>query len=231
LNNDIPGVTSEALTDEAQLELTMWEGLISAAGGALAPEKSHWHLVEVGPDGKCASEAEQPGSLFLHNTGRPETIEHLEVTEARETLGIWSRPDGLMMDKANALKSKTLKWADAVQTKRINPTEAWHSINHTIMKTIEHLLAAASISKKDMQDIVRPILLAALPKTHIQKHFPHKLVHGTLMSEGFGVCDPGPLHLKSLSMSTPSSGTASKTPPPMTCMSQTWSWCNVMQGL
>jgi len=58
------------------------------------------------------------------------------------------------------------------------------------MKTIDYPLAATSISKKDMQDIMRPILQAALPKACIQKHFPHKLGYGTLMSEGFGVYDP-----------------------------------------
>jgi len=190
LNNDDPGVTSEDLIDEAQSELSMWEGLISATGGALAPEKSYWYLVEVGPDSKYVSKAKQPGSLFLHDKGRSETIERLEVTEARKTLGIWSRPDGLMIDEVNALKSKALKWVDAVRTKRINPFEAWYSINHTIMKMIEYLLAATSISKKDMQDIMRPILQAALPKACIQKHCPRKLVHGTLMSKGFGVYDP-----------------------------------------
>jgi len=146
--------------------------------------------VAVGPDGKYVSKAKQPGSLFLHNKGRPETIERLEVTEARGTLGIWSRLDGLMTDEVNALKSKALKWVDVVRTKHINPTEAWYSINHTIMKMIEYPLAATSISKKDMQDIMHPILQAALPKAHIQKHFPHKLVYGTLMSKGFRVHDP-----------------------------------------
>jgi len=46
------------------------------------------------------------------------------------------------------------------------------------------------LKKKDMQDIMRPILQAALPKARIQKHFPRKLVYGTLMYEGVGVCDP-----------------------------------------
>jgi len=73
-----------------------------------------------------------------------------------------------MIDEVNALSSKALKWADAVRTKRINPTKAWCSINHTIMKTIEHPLAATSISKKDMQDIMRPISQAALPQRMAQ---------------------------------------------------------------
>jgi len=157
------------LIDEAQLELSTWEGLISATGSALAPEKSYWHLVEVGPDGKYISASKQPGSLFLNNKGQPKTIEHLEVTKARKTLGIWSRPDGLMTDEVNALKSKALKWVDAVQTKHINPTEAWYSVNHTIVKTIKYLLAPTSISKKDIQDVMRPILQAALPKACISE--------------------------------------------------------------
>ena len=39
LNNDDPIITSEDLIDEAQLELSMWEGLISATGEALAQKE------------------------------------------------------------------------------------------------------------------------------------------------------------------------------------------------
>jgi len=48
LNNDAPGVTSADLIDEAQLELSTWEGLLSATGGALSPEMSYWYLVSGG---------------------------------------------------------------------------------------------------------------------------------------------------------------------------------------
>jgi len=155
--------------DEAQLKLSTREGIISTTGSVLALEKSYWYLVEVGSNGKYVSKAKQLRYLFLHNKGWPEAIEHLEVTKARETLGIWSRPDGLMTDEVNALKSKALKWVDAVQTKHINPTEAWYSVNHTIVKTIKYLLAPTSISKKDIQDVMRPILQAALPKACISE--------------------------------------------------------------
>jgi len=95
-----------------------------------------------------------------------------------------------MINKVNGLEDKALKWADVVHTKCINPDEAWHSLNHAIMKTRECPLAATSSSKNDMQDIMCPILQVALPKARIQKHFLRKLVYGTLMSEGFGVYNP-----------------------------------------
>jgi len=205
--------------DEAQLKLSTREGIISTTGSVLALEKSYWYLVEVGSNGKYVSKAKQLRYLFLHNKGWPEAIEHLEVTKARETLGIWSRPDGLMTNKVNTLKSKALKWADAVQTKCIDPTKAWYSVNHIIMKTIKYPLAATSISKKDMQDLMRPILQAVLPRARIQKHFPHKLVCGTLMSEGFGVYDPSVSqvieHIHSLLQHI------FQDSPPMTCTSKT----------
>jgi len=41
LNNDATGVTSADLIVEAQLELSTWEGVISATSGALAAEKRY----------------------------------------------------------------------------------------------------------------------------------------------------------------------------------------------
>ena len=39
--------STETLIQEAQRALSLWEGLIRATGGALAPEKSYWYLLDV----------------------------------------------------------------------------------------------------------------------------------------------------------------------------------------
>jgi hypothetical protein len=99
LNSTDPTISNQALIEKAQRELTTWEGLISATGGALAPEKSYWYLIDVRPDGKYAPPASAPGNLVLNNKGNPVVIERLPVTAAKETLGIWSRPDGSMCNE------------------------------------------------------------------------------------------------------------------------------------
>jgi hypothetical protein len=71
LNDPNPNSTVEDLLHQAQLELSTWEGLISASGGALAPEKSYWYLIDVGEAGKYKSVSERPGALVLHNQGQP----------------------------------------------------------------------------------------------------------------------------------------------------------------
>jgi len=68
-------------------------------GGALAPEKSYWYLVDVNSDGHYADPEATPGELILNNKGDPVVIERLSVTATKKTLGIWSRPDGSMHDK------------------------------------------------------------------------------------------------------------------------------------
>ena len=42
-----PSKSTQTLVEEAQQALHLWEDLIRATGGALAPEKSYWYLLEV----------------------------------------------------------------------------------------------------------------------------------------------------------------------------------------
>jgi hypothetical protein len=84
-----PNATTAELIAEAQEALTLWEGLIRATGGDLAPEKSYWYLLEVvRKNGKWGYQRIQdtPGDLYLQN-GAYKVKRH-EVTQAEEALGI-----------------------------------------------------------------------------------------------------------------------------------------------
>jgi hypothetical protein len=95
-----PNATTAELIAEAQEALTLWEGLIRATGGDLAPEKSYWYLLEVvRKNGKWGYQRIQdtPGDLYLQN-GAYKVKRH-ELTQAEEALGIQTRPDGNMKDE------------------------------------------------------------------------------------------------------------------------------------
>jgi exonuclease III len=89
---------------QAQNALNLWEGLLHATGGALAPEKSYWYWVEVTRvRGKWgyAKIRQRPGSLSLRQGTIPNT--RLEVNQAKKALGIMIRPDGNMKDEVKLL--------------------------------------------------------------------------------------------------------------------------------
>ena len=186
-NND-PTVSTHQLIMEAQEALSLWEGMLRSTGGALAPHKSYWYLVEVvwRNGGWTHSTAQkQPGDLFLKNGSFQ--VQRLEPHQSREALGIQTRPDSNMADEKRYLKSKVQTWVESIRTKRLNREEAWCCFNVTIMKTLEYPLLATTFTQKDVNDIMRPLLKTILPMCGIQRNLPRALLYmGLLQKEDVG---------------------------------------------
>ena len=84
-------VDAETLILKAQRMLHTWEGLLEATGGALAPHKSYWYLVDVvycNGAWQYKTKDETPGEMFLWNGGDHYFINRLDVWHAKEVLGI-----------------------------------------------------------------------------------------------------------------------------------------------
>ena len=83
-----PSKSTETLIPEAQKALSLWEGLICATGGALAPEKSYWYLLDVQHrNGQWVLSTNVDDAYSLHlNNGR--CVQHLPPTTSKEALGI-----------------------------------------------------------------------------------------------------------------------------------------------
>jgi hypothetical protein len=135
----------------------------------LAEDKSYWYLVEIiykrGKWRYATSTDHHPGELYLAN-GEKSTRK--ESHHSSKALGIQIQPDGKMINKCKYLISKAKKWADSIGTRRLSKYDAWKVLNCTIMKTIEYPLAATTLSCKDVDAIMHPILTTMLPKCGIQ---------------------------------------------------------------
>jgi hypothetical protein len=176
------------LIEEAQEALALWEGLLHATGGALAPEKSYWYLVEVTRTaGKWTytRARQQPGDLFLKTGSIKNT--RLEVYQARKSLGIMARPDGKMIDELKMLQQLTSQWCDGIRTKRFNPEEAWYSLTVTILRTLEYPLVATTFTQDQCQELLKPVLKTVLPLCKIQRRLPRALVHGSYRTRGLNL--------------------------------------------
>ena len=74
-----PAKSTETLISEAQDALNLWEGLLRATGGALAPEKSYWYLIDVvHRNGQWEYAAPNDDHRLTLPGGT--TVEHLSVT-------------------------------------------------------------------------------------------------------------------------------------------------------
>jgi hypothetical protein len=133
-SNDTTGETVLATMQEV---LDHWEGALRTSGGAIAHDKSYWHLVDFKWNGSrwiYRKAAEIPGTLSVTGPdGTPVLIERLEVTQSKEMLGLMGRPDGIESDEATHLRSKTLAWSDSIREHKVKAGDAWYTLNSTIL--------------------------------------------------------------------------------------------------
>lgn len=63
----------------------------------------------------------------------------------------------------------------------------WYAFTHSFLKTIEYPMAATSLTKKDWEDILKPVLKQLLPKARYSSKFPRAVLYGPTYYQGLGI--------------------------------------------
>jgi hypothetical protein len=134
-----------------------------------------------------ASQGDHPGNFLLCDGT---LVRCCKPSEANEALGIMARPDDLMDSQYIYLGDLINNWCDAVRSKHVHRDEAWYCLNHTIMKMIEYCLVATTLSRDQVDALMRPIFKLALNLCGLQKNLPRTLLYGSPAVRGLGMKDP-----------------------------------------
>jgi hypothetical protein len=185
--------TVEENIDELQKVVDHWEGGIRATGGALVPEdKSYWYSLSMKwhqNKWKYESISDHPGevSVRIDDDGNRFTLDRLEVSQAKETIGVFLSMDGNQRKQVEEMTKKSVAWADLVRCGRLAPHEAWLSLNHGVLMSLRYPLMACSLSESECEDIMRPLLNTGLPAISVTSKFPRVVVHGPKDRQGFRI--------------------------------------------
>jgi hypothetical protein len=191
-----PSTTGEEIGSEMQNVMNTWEGGIRATGGALEPSKSHWYLIDfkwipqrLRWDYRLLDEL--PGTLRVRNPqGHQEILERVEVNQGRVSLGINIAPDGSQEGERLFLLEKIQLWISKFKANHMNCVDTWYAFNNTIMKTLEYPMIAISLTRKQWNTLMSPLLAAILPKARISRSFPWKVIFAPLSRQGLGLIHP-----------------------------------------
>jgi hypothetical protein len=191
-----PKTTGEQIGHDMQAVMDTWEGGIRATGGALEPSKSHWYLIDFKwipqrLQWSYRQKHELPGTLFVRNpNGDRELLDRVEINEGRVTLGINITPDGSQDGEAQYLMTKVRQWISRFKANHLSSVDTWYALNNTIMKTLEYPMIAISLSRKQWDKLMSPLLAATLPSAKISQHFPWKVLFAPLSRNGLGLIHP-----------------------------------------
>ena len=185
--------TEPAALVAAKIQASMdeWEGGLWATGGALAPAKSHWYLIDFQwhkGQWRYRSNQECPAQLSIRNHhGQRITLPRLEPHEARTTLGVNLAPDGNHDSQAHRMRRQAEEWADHVRTGYLQRHEVWVALHSTILRSLDYPLPATSLTFQQCSWIMAPVLQAALPAMGVSRSFPRAMVHAPLSLSGLGI--------------------------------------------
>ena len=184
-------LTANEVMIEMQSAIFRWEGGLKATGGAIVPEKSFVYPIDFSFNsaGKVRYKTvTEIGTNFeVPNVdGDMVELRQLEPTHACETLGVFLAPDGNNAAAVEALQGKAQLWSDLVHKGHLTAADVMQAMDTTIAQTLKYSLPALTLTEKECQSIMAPVLKVALPYAHVSRNFPRSVVYGPKAMMGLG---------------------------------------------
>ena len=194
---------SDKVLEKAQTELTLWEELIKATGGALVPGKSDYSVINFQWDkeGRWSYEAQKRNRRIRvkDSEGQLRVLANPSTTTARRTLGVWQAIDGNEKEQTQKMEDKTKTWVKQINNSSLSRNDVETGVRQSLYPSITYGLGATALNKKQCQRIdtaVRP----TLSKMGYCKYLPRALMYGHKDHGGVGLKDittsQGAQHIK-----------------------------------
>ena len=167
---------------------------MKTTGGAIRPDKTFAYPIsfDFKPSGEYFFEKVENLVYSLSVKNHEDIREDLDLIDAnvgKETLGMFMAPDGTMKDQNKAMKKKVTTWTSHVRSGTIPPRDALRCISSTITKTLEYPICVTTFTKKECNQLVKPIHDAAFPKVRLCRTIPHDIRYGAKDCLGLGLDD------------------------------------------
>ena len=183
---------TEEIMEDMQQGIDQWEGGLKLTGGAIVPEKSWIYPIDFDFDAagkwyyKRAEDIPHQFTVLDHSGTRCQ-LEKIEPDMGKETLGVILAPDGNNDHATEKLLEKSSTWRDYIITGHLKASEARLALDSTIMRTLSYPLPALTLTLKECNRIMKPVLDAGLAKTHVCRNFPHAVIYGPKKEKGLGI--------------------------------------------
>jgi hypothetical protein len=177
---------------ELQRSIDLWNGGVAATGGQLEPTKTYWYNMQIKwKDGNWSygSKSELPVTLTMADAHGRTTLEQVEVSEGRRTLGVRLAPDGNNNAEFEYLKGECDQWADKIRAGMLSQKYTWQAFSSTILAKLAYALPATTFSKARCEAITRRLIFVTLSKSGINPHISRDLVFGSPQRLGLGFPD------------------------------------------
>ena len=169
-------VPTSSIIDNLQESINLWNGCLTATGGALRPEKCNWYLMDF----KWRSD----GSWYYCNkndifhlkvkgdNNQVRNIKQLTPDKAKEAVGVLQRPDGRMDDEFTRCKKVCDEWAVLVKNGHLSRKLALLGLKNQLWPKLEYRLPVTTFTEQQGDEIVKQLYWQILPNLGASRNFP-----------------------------------------------------------
>ena len=162
-----------------------WEGVAKTTGGAIetSPDKSWWYLVDFKwKNGEYSYVNHIDNEKFVltaqNKHGVRDNLTYVSPHVATEMLGVYIAPTGDETRQITKMLDESNKLAKKFAPAPLSQATAWIALTCIANSKFRYPLPATTLSEKICKTIVWPVLNVLLPKCHINRNFPQKLLYG-----------------------------------------------------
>jgi hypothetical protein len=183
----------EAVVQQMQRKLQLWQEAVGVTGGILSPHKCWWYLVQFQyKKGKWEALAPTTeAQVWIQNEKRQNIpLRRVDPSVGINMLGVHIAPDGNNKDHVHSLRKKAEKWAALMSDCNANKDEVWTALHRTIPFSIGYSLPAVTLTPTDCQYIMAPVNKVGLSRSGIPSTIPSAIRNGPIQIGGLGILDP-----------------------------------------
>ena len=183
----------DSTATKMQKIIDSWQQSAKVTGGAIAPEKCWWYMLDFEWDNNCdwqyvKLDSPHQYTMFVNDSNdNRRALQYVDPFTAKEMLGVHLSPDGSSDEQVRQLKNKAIKAADIIRTTNVYPSEAWIALTTMAQKSLEYCLPATTLSENNCKEVMRPLLTSFLPKAKINRNIKQDVLYSDYQSQGLGL--------------------------------------------
>ena len=184
--------SEEMVQNRLQSAINFWNGFLRVSGGALKPEKCYWYFTRFRwNQGQWSLAMEPPSPIHITNdSGEEAEIIYKHPTDATKAVGVWQDIIGSSTKQVEVIIQKIRDTHKAMDRFPVPRHLVWLGMRQSLWKSIEYVLPATTMSRKDANLIAKELYRPILPKLGCNRNFPIALRYNPPWLMGLGLYEP-----------------------------------------
>ena len=147
--------------EKMQLSVLNWGDLLIGSGGAYNPKKCFYYLMSFDFDrnGKWFYAANEDNEEFDMVVPMPDgeecRIDHLSVGTSKETLGVWTAPNGNPQGAIVAMREKAQEWVDKAREGSLRKRDVWFLLDCQFWPRVGYGLSVCTAEHKLLESCLK----------------------------------------------------------------------------